>query len=237
MVKMLLRGEFEADNDGEEDANLQRSSVRNSGQRVAALFTLLMVVLPAAVTAALIWLSLGRPLLFRQVRSGLGGRPFTLVKFRTMHDLRDGDGKLLPDCKRETRITRSIRRLRLDEIPQLVAILDGDMSFVGPRPLQPATVASFGALGHVRCSVRPGLTGWAQVNGNTNLTDSEKLALDIWYVDHRSKSLDARILLLTAAVILRGERVSASALRSAQANLSTRPGGAVDRAALERSMS
>ena len=234
---MLLRGESEAAANRGTEANLRTSSVWSSGQRVAALLALLLVVLPAVVTAALIWLSLGRPLLFRQTRSGLAGRPFTLVKFRTMHDLRDGDGKLLPDCKRETRITRSIRRLRLDEIPQLAAILNGDMSFVGPRPLQPATVASFGALGHVRCSVRPGLTGWAQVNGNTKLTDSEKLALDIWYVDHRSKSLDARILLLTAAVILRGERVSTSALRSAQANLSTRAGGTVDRAALEGSMS
>ena len=234
---MLPRGESEAAANRGTEANLRTSSVWSSGQRVAALLALLLVVLPAAVTAALIWLSLGRPLLFRQMRSGLAGRPFTLVKFRTMHDLRDGDGKLLPDSKRETRVTRSIRRLRLDEIPQLAAILNGDMSFVGPRPLQPATVASFGALGHVRCSVRPGLTGWAQVNGNTYLTDSEKLALDIWYVDHRSKSLDARILLLTAAVILRGERVSTTALRSAQAHLSTRSGGAVDRVALGRSMS
>jgi lipopolysaccharide/colanic/teichoic acid biosynthesis glycosyltransferase len=235
---LLWRKSEAAANRGTEEANLRTSSVWSSGQRVAALLALLVVVLPAAVTATLIWLSLGRPLLFRQMRSGLGGRPFTVVKFRTMHDLRDGDGNLLPDCKRETRITRSIRRLRLDEIPQLAAILNGDMSFVGPRPLPPATVASFGALGHVRCSVRPGLTGWAQVNGNTNLTNSEKLALDIWYVDHRSKSFDAWILLLTAAMILRGERVSTTALRSAQANLSTRSGGAVDRLeALGRSMS
>jgi lipopolysaccharide/colanic/teichoic acid biosynthesis glycosyltransferase len=139
-----------------------------------------------------------------------------------MHDRRDADGQLLPDNRRETPVTRSIRRLRLDEIPQLLAILNGDMSFVGPRPLQPDTVAAFGALGHVRASVRPGLTGWAQVNGNTCLTDREKLALDIWYVDNWSRSLDARILLLTAAVMLRGERIQAKALRSAQAHLAAR---------------
>ena len=202
-------------------------SVWQVGQSVAALSALLLVALPAALTAALIYFSLGRPLLFRQVRSGLAGRPFTVVKFRTMHDLRDAEGQLLPDNRRETRVTRFIRRLRLDEIPQLLAILNGDMSFVGPRPLKPDTVVAFGTLGHVRNSVRPGLTGWAQVNGNTCLTDLEKLAFDIWYVDHRSRSLDARILMLTAAVMLRGERINAKELRSAQAHLAMRSGHAV----------
>lgn len=197
------------------------------GQNVVALFALLLAALPAALTAVLIWCSLGRPLLFRQQRSGLGGRPFTVVKFRTMRDRRDGDGRLLPDSEREIALTRLVRRLRLDEIPQLVAILRGEMNFVGPRPLLPSTVAAFGTLGPVRNSVRPGLTGWAQVNGNTRLADLEKLALDIWYVDYRSRSLDARILLLTATVILRGENIRAAALRSAQAHLASRSGGEV----------
>ena len=195
-------------------------------QRTAALLALLAFGLPAMLTAVLVWLSLGRPLLFRQVRSGLGGASFTLVKFRTMHDLRDADGRLLPDAERETAMTRFIRAVRFDEIPQLWAIFTGDMNFVGPRPLQPSTVAAFGALGIVRCQVRPGLTGWAQVNGNTRLSDGEKLALDIWYIDHRSAALDMRILLLTAATLVRGESVSAKHLASALAHLRSRSDGA-----------
>lgn len=224
-MHMLPQGESPSvDAKGGTKTDHRTISAWRAGQSVAALLALMLAVVPAVLTTSLIFFSLGRPLLFRQVRSGLAGRPFTVVKFRTMYDLRDTDGQLLPDRRRETRVTRSIRRLRLDEIPQLVAILNGDMSFVGPRPLQPDTVAAFGALGHVRSSVRPGLTGWAQVNGNTCLTDREKLALDIWYVDHRSRSLDARILLLTAAVMLRGERVREKALRSAQTHLAMRSG-------------
>ena len=194
-------------------------------QRGAALLALLVVALPALVTASLVWVSLGRPLLFRQERSGLALRPFLLVKFRTMDDRRDADGLPLPDSQRETRITRWIRRARLDEIPQLLAILAGDMNFIGPRPLKPETIASFGNLGEVRCRVRPGLSGWAQVNGNTRLTNSQKLALDIWYVDHRSASLDARILCLTVATLLGGERVRAQPLALAEAYLAVRSAG------------
>ncbi|QIG47853.1 sugar transferase [Nordella sp. HKS 07] len=193
-------------------------------QCVVALVALLLAALPAALTAILVWSSLGRPLLFRQLRSGLGGRPFTVVKFRTMHEARDASGQLLPDSARETSLTRLIRRLRLDEIPQLMSILDGNMSFVGPRPLLPTTIAAFGGLGQVRGSVRPGLTGWAQVNGNTCLTDKEKLALDLWYVDNRSVLLDLRILLLTVSVIVRGERVCDASLRTARAHLAARSG-------------
>ena len=195
-------------------------------QRAAGLFALLVFALPAMLTAALVWFSLGRPLLFRQVRSGLDGVPFTVVKFRTMHDICDADGRPLPDAERETAVTRFIRAVRFDEIPQLSAIFTGDMNFVGPRPLRPSTVAAFGALGIVRCQVRPGLTGWAQVNGNTRLSDSEKLALDIWYIDHRSAALDARILFLTAATLVCGERVNASHLATALAHLRSRPDGA-----------
>ena len=194
-------------------------------ERAAALAALAVAALPAAATALAVGLTLGRPILFRQVRSGLGGRLFTVVKFRTMHDRRDGEGRLLPDHLRETPTTRLIRRLRLDEIPQLLAIVSGEMRFVGPRPLQPATIAAFGPLGRVRSSVPPGLTGWAQVNGNTRLTDDEKLALDIWYVDHRSLALDTRILLMTAATILRGEQVDRRALTLAKAHLALRPEG------------
>ncbi|MCX5578541.1 sugar transferase [Kaistia terrae] len=194
-------------------------------QRAVALLALLVVALPALLTASLVWVALGRPLLFRQERSGLTLRPFVLVKFRTMHDRRDADGLPLPDRQRETPITRWIRRARLDEIPQLLAILAGDMNFIGPRPLKPETIASFGSLGEVRCRVRPGLTGWAQVNGNTRLTNSEKLALDIWYVEHRSASLDARILFLTVVTLLGGERVRTQPLALAEAYLAARSTG------------
>ena len=109
-----------------------------------------------------------------------------------MHDARDETGCLLPDEARTTRATRLMRKLRVDEIPQLLAVLFGELALVGPRPLLPATVNSFGALGRIRGSVRPGVTGWAQVSGNTLLSNDEKLALDIWYIDHRSLSLDFR---------------------------------------------
>ncbi|WP_274630630.1 sugar transferase [Arvimicrobium flavum] len=191
-------------------------------QRCAAVLALVVGAIPAAITAGLIWVSLGRPLLFRQVRSGLGGRPFTIVKFRTMHDLRDARGELLADADRQTPLSRLIRAVRLDEIPQLLAIAGGDMNFVGPRPLPPSVLAAFGALGRARCAIRPGLTGWAQVNGNTRLSDIDKIALDLWYIDHRSAKLDAWILVLTAFTVLRGERINQRRLTEARADLHRR---------------
>ena len=167
------------------------------------------------LTAAVVWTCLGRPLLFRQTRSGLNARPFTLWKFRTMHDWRNADGKPLPDAERQTPVTRFLRRLRLDELPQLVAIAKGEMAFIGPRPLLPGTIEGFGHPGLLRCTVLPGLTGWAQVNGNTQLTDVEKLALDLWYVANRSFALDCRILALTLLVVLRGERLQPENLAKA----------------------
>ncbi|MDZ5696493.1 sugar transferase [Chelativorans sp. M5D2P16] len=192
------------------------------GRRGTALMALGVAAIPAALTALLVWVSLGRPLLFRQLRTGLEGRTFTVVKFRTMKDLRDGEGQLLPDRLRETAITRLVRLLRLDEIPQLLAILNGHMNFIGPRPLQPWTVAQFGPLGVLRNQVRPGLTGWAQVNGNTRLSDTDKLALDIWYIENRSRVLDAWILVLTLVTLLRGERVGERQLAMARERLAAR---------------
>jgi lipopolysaccharide/colanic/teichoic acid biosynthesis glycosyltransferase len=194
-------------------------------ERCVALLALAVAAVPALLTALLVWAALGRPLLFRQVRSGQGRRPFTLVKFRTMGDQRDAAGVLLPDAQRETALTRLIRRLRLDEIPQLLAIVSGEMRFVGPRPLRPETIEGFGALGEVRGYLPPGLTGWAQVNGNTRLSNAEKLALDVWYVDHRSAGLDARILLLTVVTLATGERVRPDAVAQAEAHLAARRAG------------
>lgn len=177
-------------------------------QLLIACASLIAAFVPAILTAGAVWFTLGRPLLFDQTRSGLHGRPFKIYKFRTMHDRRDDDGNLLPDSDRQTAITRFLRTVRLDEIPQLLAIVAGDLNFIGPRPLQPRTIAAFGTAGLLRGRVRPGLTGWAQVNGNTRLSDTEKFALDLWYIDNRSVWLDLRILLLTVHMIVFGESVN-----------------------------
>ena len=168
------------------------------------------------ITWILLRLRIGSPVFFRQVRAGRGARPFTILKFRTMTDDRGPDGRLLPDHLRQIPLSRLVRRLRLDELPQLLLILRGDMALVGPRPLLPETIAGFGEAGRRRCLVPPGLTGWAQVSGNTRLDDSQKLALDLWYVDHRSTLLDLRILVETIAVALRGEHPHPERLSVAQ---------------------
>ncbi len=186
-----------------------------------SMATLLAIIcLPAFGLATLAtYLALGRPLFFMQERAGLAGATFRILKFRTMTDARDAKGELLPDALRQTSVTVFLRRIRVDELPQLLAIAVGDMSFVGPRPLPPEAIYAFGSLAVERCTVRPGLTGWAQVNGNTLLTPAQKLALDIWYVDHRSFLLDLRILLMTVRTILTGEKVNNVHLRKAQMHL------------------
>ncbi|MXP44327.1 sugar transferase [Altererythrobacter sediminis] len=155
--------------------------------------------------------SLGSPVIFRQRRSGKGGHRFTLVKFRSMNDRRDMAGQLLPDEERVTVSGRFLRRTRLDELPGLINVARGEMAFVGPRPLLPETIEGLGRDGRKRGRVRPGLTGWAQVNGNTLLTLKQKVELDLWYVDHHNVWLDAKILLRTVLVMVAGERVSAAA--------------------------
>jgi lipopolysaccharide/colanic/teichoic acid biosynthesis glycosyltransferase len=189
--------------------------------RALSLIALLLLALPFAAAALFVLATLGRPILFSQRRAGRGGVPFTIKKLRTMRELRDEKGELLPDRLRETAATRLLRRTRLDEVPQLLSILSGEMAFIGPRPLLPATIESMGELGVRRCSVRPGLTGWAQVNGNTRLANDQKLALDIWYVDNRSLWLDCLILAKTVATIIRGERLDEVNLARAQAHLAT----------------
>lgn len=162
--------------------------------------------------------TLGRPILFRQTRAGRSGQPFVMVKFRTMRALHDPAGRLLPDKLRVTRLGRLLRRTRLDELPELWNILRGDMSFVGPRPLLPETVIAMGEAGQQRGAVRPGLTGWAQVNGNALLNEPDKLALDLWYVAHASFATDLAILARTLKVILFGERINAQQVKEAYAS-------------------
>ena len=187
-----------------------------------------------AVTAVVVQASLGRPLFFTQARAGVGMRVFTVAKFRTMTDARFPDGTLLPDELRQTAATRLLRRLRFDELPQLLSVLTGDMSMVGPRPLPVATIAAFGELGRMRCLVAPGMTGWAQVNGNTRLSDEEKIALDLWYVAHANLRLDAWILLLTLKTLVTGERVHAGRLKMAEEFLARRAAPGAERAAAGR---
>ncbi|SDD38257.1 sugar transferase [Paracoccus isoporae] len=148
-----------------------------------------------------------------------------------MTDARDAAGAHLPDDQRQSAMTRLIRRLRIDELPQLWHVLRGDMALVGPRPLLQSTVAGFGRLGEIRNSVPPGLTGWAQVSGNTRLSNAEKLAFDLWYVAHRRAGLDLRILAETLLVPLRGEVRHDARLARASRWARERFGRAVEEAA------
>ncbi len=152
---------------------------------------------------------MGPPALFSQLRAGLGGRPFRLYKFRSMTDARDGDGSPLPDADRLTPLGVFLRRTSLDELPQLWNVLCGAMSLVGPRPLLLEYVPLYDERQRKRLSVRPGITGWAQINGRNALTWEEKFELDVWYVEHRSLWLDLEILAATAWKVLRREGISA----------------------------
>lgn len=139
----------------------------------------------------------GSPILFRQVRPGLHGRPFTIYKFRTMTDARDENGNLLSDSERLTWLGRFLRSTSLDELPELWNVLKGDMSVVGPRPLLMQYLDRYTSEQARRHEVRPGLTGWAQVNGRNAITWEEKFKLDVWYVDHQSFRLDMKIIFIT----------------------------------------
>jgi len=172
----------------------------------------LIVAAPViAALYALVLATMSRPVFFIQERAGLRRRPFHMVKFRTMTDARDTQGCLLGDEARITALGRFLRRSRLDELPELWNIMRGEMGLVGPRPLLPTSAPNLGASGDERLSVRPGLTGWAQVNGNTLLSDAQKLSFDLWYVRNRSLALDVKIIVKTLAVIILGEKLRPTA--------------------------
>jgi sugar transferase EpsL len=173
----------------------------------ALLFLLAPLLMIVAVTVRL---SLGRPVFLRQRRPGLGGAPFELLKFRTMSNAIDDRGNLLPDEQRLRRVGRLLRQTSLDELPGLVNVLKGDMSLVGPRPLLMQYLDRYTPAQARRHEVRPGITGWAQVNGRNSLSWEERFALDVWYVDHRSFRLDLRILMLTMWKVVRREGISQS---------------------------
>lgn len=165
---------------------------------VAAASVALVVLAPLlGVTALAIRLVLGRPVIFAQRRPGRHGRPFVLYKFRTMSGACSADGRLRPDRERLTRLGRLLRRTSLDELPELVNVIRGDMSLVGPRPLLMEYLPRYTREQARRHEVRPGITGWAQLNGRNTLRWELRFALDVWYVEHRSLRLDARIVLLT----------------------------------------
>ena len=149
------------------------------------------------VVAILVRLRLGSPVLFVQERPGLRAKPFRMVKFRTMTDARGPDGELLPDEQRLTAFGKFLRSTTLDEFPEMWNVLLGDMSVVGPRPLLMRYVPRYDAFQVRRMEVKPGVTGWAQVNGRNSLTWEEKFALDVWYVDHRTFWLDMKIVVMT----------------------------------------
>lgn len=163
-----------------------------------------------AAIAILVWLNFGRPVLFRQVRPGRYGAPFEMIKFRTMRDAVDHNGVPLSDEQRLTRFGRLLRSTSLDELPELINIVRGEMSLVGPRPLLMQYLPLYSPEQARRHAVRPGLTGWAQVNGRNALSWEDKFALDTWYVDHHSFVLDLSILWLTMRKVLLREGISAA---------------------------
>lgn len=160
------------------------------------------------VTAFLVAIKLGKPVIFSQQRPGLNGKPFRLYKFRTMTEARDPQGKLLPDAARLTHFGRLLRALSLDELPEFYNVLRGEMSLVGPRPLLMAYLDRYSAGEMRRHLLPPGITGWAQINGRNILSWEEKFRLDIWYIDHWSLLLDLKILFLTVRKVLLREGIS-----------------------------
>lgn len=177
---------------------------------VLLLGVLILPLLPIGIVSALLvrW-KIGVPSLFFQDRPGLNGRLFRLYKFRTMRDATGRDGRSLPDAERMTRLGGWMRKWSLDELPELFNVLKGDMSLVGPRPLLPQYLGRYTPEQARRHEVKPGLTGWAQVNGRNAITWEEKFALDVWYVDNRSIWLDLKILAMTAWKVLKREGISA----------------------------
>lgn len=187
-----------------------------SGLLAKRAFDLIAVIVTAplwlpllAVLAVMVRLKLGSPVLFRQQRPGHREKIFELTKFRTMTDARDAVGNLLPDAERLTPFGRWLRSTSLDELPELLNVLKGEMSLVGPRPLLVQYLPRYSAEQRRRHAVPPGLTGWAQVNGRNALSWDDKFRLDVWYVDHRSLWLDARILFRTVWQVISRQGISA----------------------------
>jgi lipopolysaccharide/colanic/teichoic acid biosynthesis glycosyltransferase len=185
---------------------------RHYGKRVLDLllttFGILVLAPLMLLTALLVRVKLGSPVIFRQQRPGQHGKPFTILKFRTMTDARDSDGNLLPDGMRLTPFGRFLRSTSLDELPELFNVLKGDMSLVGPRPLMMHYLELYTPEQMRRHEVKPGITGWAQINGRNELTWKKKFDLDIWYVENYSLWLDIKTIIQTFLRVVRREGIS-----------------------------
>jgi sugar transferase EpsL len=180
---------------------------------IPAFFFLSFFMLIIAVS---IRLKIESPFIFRQVRPGLHGKPFVIYKFRTMTDARDNDGNLLPDGERLTRLGRFLRMTSMDELPEFFNVIKGDMSIVGPRPLLMQYLDRYTFEQARRHEVKPGITGWAQVNGRNAISWEDKFKLDIWYVDNWSVWLDLKIILMTVVKVLRRDGISQTGHATAQ---------------------
>ncbi len=189
---------------------------RERMKRVFDIFgaiVLLFLSLPLLLLISiLIRIFLGTPIIFKQLRPGLNEKPFYLYKFRTMREVKDKSGNMLDDAKRLTTFGKCLRSLSIDELPELINILKGEMSFVGPRPLLMEYLPFYTEEQRLRHSVLPGITGWAQVNGRNTLSWEKKFELDVWYVKHRSFFLDVKIILLTMIKVFKREGINAEGL-------------------------
>jgi sugar transferase EpsL len=185
-------------------------SIKNAFNRLAAVVALILLSPVILALSVAVWVMLGSPVFFCQQRIGLGGKPFQLIKFRTMNNKRDSCGRLLPDAQRITPFGCWLRRSSLDELPELVNIILGDMIFVGPRPLLPEYLPLYSSTQARRHNVKPGLTGWAQINGRNAISWDEKFRYDVWYVDNHGPWLDLKILLLTISAVIRKEGIGSS---------------------------
>lgn len=177
---------------------------------VTSVIALVLLALPLLVLMFQVRQKLGSPVLFRQTRPGLNGKPFEMIKFRTMTDARDPSGQLLPDAKRLTPFGRFLRSSSLDELPELWNVLKGDMSLVGPRPLLMEYLPLYSPEQARRHLVRPGVTGWAQINGRNALSWDERFKLDVWYVENQTLLLDIKILALTVRKVIARDGVNAA---------------------------
>ena len=194
---------------------------------LVATVALIMLSPVLLVVALLIRRQMGSPVLFRQTRPGLYGRPFKMIKFRTMRDAIGKDGQQLPDRERLTKLGRFLRSSSIDELPELLNVIRGDMSIVGPRPLLMDYLPLYSPEQARRHEVRPGVTGWAQINGRNAIAWEEKFAFDTWYVDNRSLWLDLKIICLTALKVVKRDGISAAGEATMPKFMGTRD-GAID---------
>ncbi len=190
------------------DGLLQKIALKRFFDLLVAALLLILSAPVLLLIALLIRFDMGSPVFFRQQRPGLHGKPFILYKFRTMNQAMDAEGRLLPDVERLTPLGAGLRRTSLDELPQLINVLKGELSLVGPRPLLMEYLPLYSPEQRRRLDVLPGITGWAQVNGRNSLSWEDRFAFDVWYVDHQSFFMDLKILWMTLSKVWRQEGIS-----------------------------